>query len=93
MRPASVAQGQAVVRVLAALVEFYADRPNTLPFPDLAGSGHPSDGSSAGSGQAVREAVTYVAGMTDRFAFSQAVAHLGWDPATLPAGLDVAVRR
>jgi dGTPase len=93
MRPASVAQGQAVVRVLAALVEFYADRPNTLPFPDLARSGHPSDGSSAGSGQAVREAVTYVAGMTDRFAFSQAVAHLGWDPATLPAGLDVAVRR
>jgi len=93
MRPASVAQGRAVVRVLRALVEFYADRPNTLPFPELAGTGHPSDGSSAGSGQAVREAVTYVAGMTDRFAFSQAVAHLGWDPSTLPAGLDVALRR
>ena len=43
-----------------------------------------------GAAQAVREAVTYVAGMTDRFAFSQAVAHLGWDPASLPAGLDVA---
>ena len=70
LRPASVAQGQAVVRVLRALVEHFADRPNTLPFPELAGSGHPSDGSSAGSGQAVREAVTYVAGMTDRFAFS-----------------------
>ena len=62
MRPASVAQGEAVVRVLRALVEHYADRPNTLPFPDLAGSGHPSDGSSAGSDQALREAVTYVAG-------------------------------
>ena len=37
MRPASVAQGQAVVRVLQALVEYYADRPNTLPFPELAG--------------------------------------------------------
>ena len=49
MRPASVAQGEAVVRVLRALVEFYADRPNTLPFPELAGSGHPSDGARAGS--------------------------------------------
>jgi hypothetical protein len=32
--------------------------------------------------------VTYVAGMTDRFAFRQAVAQLGWDPAKLPAGVD-----
>jgi hypothetical protein len=30
--------------------------------------------------------------MTDRFAFTQAVAHLGWDPGSLPAGLDVAIR-
>ena len=28
--------------------------------------------------------MTYVAGMTDRFAFRQAVAVLGWDPAKLP---------
>jgi hypothetical protein len=34
-----------------------------------------------------------VAGMTDRFAFTQAMAHLGWDPAALPAGLDVAIGR
>jgi len=93
MRPASVAQGQAVVRVLRALVEHYADRPNTLPFPDLVRSGHPSDGWSAGSDEALREAVTYVAGMTDRFAFTQAVAQLGWDPSSLPAGLDVAISR
>ncbi len=33
-------------------------------------------------------AVTYVAGMTDRFAFRQAVALLGWDPEKLPAGVD-----
>lgn len=93
MRPASVAQGEAVVRVLRALVEHYSDRPNTLPLPGLEGRGHPSDGSSAGSDRAVREAVTYVAGMTDRFAFTQAVARLGWDPASLPAGLDVAIGR
>jgi dGTPase len=93
MRPASVAQGQAVVRVLRALVEHYADRPNTLPFPDLERGAHPSDGWSAGSDEALREAVTYVAGMTDRFAFTQAVAQLGWDPSALPAGLDVAISR
>jgi hypothetical protein len=31
-----------------------------------------------------------VAGMTDRFAFQSAVAHLGWDPSRLPAGIDTA---
>ncbi|MGZ4756843.1 MAG: HD domain-containing protein [Acidimicrobiia bacterium] len=93
MRPASVAQGDSVVRVLRALVEYYADRPNTLPFPEPAGHSRPSGGASAGSGQAVREAVSYVAGMTDRFAFTQAVAQLGWDPSSLPAGLDVAIGR
>jgi hypothetical protein len=31
--------------------------------------------------------------MTDRYAFTQAVARLGWDSASLPAGLDVAVGR
>jgi dGTPase len=36
----------------------------------------------------VREAVTYVAGMTDRYAFTMAMDHLGWDPANLPQGVD-----
>ena len=89
MRPASVAQGDVVVRVLQALVEFFADRPNALPARDIEGAGHPPDGATAGSPQALREAVTYVAGMTDRFAFAQARAHLGWEPDGLPAGLDV----
>jgi hypothetical protein len=30
--------------------------------------------------------------MTDRFAFSQAVALLGWDPEKLPAGVGVSKR-
>jgi dGTPase len=38
----------------------------------------------------VRSAVSYVAGMTDRFAFQSAVAHLGWDPSRLPVGIDTA---
>ncbi len=87
MRPASVAQGESVSRLLRALVEFYADRPNRLPFDEL---GHTAlEGVSAGSDSALREAVTYVAGMTDRFAFAQARFHLGWDLASTPAGVDL----
>ena len=41
-------------------------------------------GLPAGSGQAARAAVTFVAKMTDRFAFRTAIATLGWDPAALP---------
>ena len=89
MRPASVAQGEVVVKVLRALVEFFADRPNALPPREIEGTGHPAEGAVAGSDQAMRDAVRYVAGMTDRFAFTQARAHLGWDPDGLPAGLDL----
>lgn len=81
MRPASLTQGAAVVKVLQALVEFYSDRPNTLPLEGLARGPQ-----AAGSAGALHEAVAYVAGMTDRFALSQAVARLGWDPAHLPFG-------
>jgi dGTPase len=81
-----VAQADAVVAVLQALVDHFADRPNTLPAGDL--------GVAAGGPEAVRAAVTYVAGMTDRFAFHSAVAHLGWDPSHLPVGIDtVGLRR
>jgi dGTPase len=89
MRPASVAQGEAVARLLRALVDYYADRPNTLPLPELGRTGPGPEGAPAGSEAACREAVAYVAGMTDRFACSQAIAHLGWDPAALPAGFDL----
>jgi dGTPase len=81
LRPASVAQAESVITVLQALVEHFSDRPNTL---------NPDGGVAAGSPEAVRSAVTYVAGMTDRFAFQSAVAHLGWDPSRLPVGIDTA---
>ena len=85
LRPASVQQGAAVVRVLRALVELYADRPNVLPaFGDDATT---MRGLVAGSAAALHEAVAYVAGMTDRFAFSQAVTLLGWDRSALPVGV------
>ena len=39
---------------------------------------------------ALRAAVTYVGGMTDRFAFRCARELLGWSPGALPRGIDVA---
>ena len=76
-RPESVAQSDAVIEVLHGLVEHYAARPAGMPpeYLDLA------------EADAVRAAVTYVGGMTDRYAFDQAVALLGWDPDRLPRGI------
>jgi len=82
MRPASVAQGAAVIRVLQALVEHFADRPHLLP--DVPGTAD----AVAGSPEALRAAVTWVAGMTDRYAFTTARAHLGWRAEDLPQGID-----
>jgi dGTPase len=84
LRPSSVAQGRAVVAVLRALVDHFGDRPHLIP--DAGGDAAELAGGDPG---AVRAAVAYVAGMTDRFAFSQAVALLGWDPDKLPAGIGV----
>lgn len=81
MRPASVAQAEAVVEVLRALVEHFSDHPGRLP-------GGPAAGMVAGSEGAQRAAVTWVGGMTDRFAFRSAVAELGWDPARLPRAVE-----
>ena len=85
LREASLRQGEAVVAVLRALVEHFADRPHLVA--DDGAPGHSRD-VVAGSEDAVRAAVAYVAGMTDRFAFRQAVALLDWDVAKLPAGVD-----
>ena len=72
-RPESLAQSRAVIAVLTALVEYYAGHPDALP-TDL------------DRADPVRAAVTYVGGMTDRFAFDAALHLLGWDPARLPKG-------
>ncbi len=62
-----------MIAVLTALVQYYAERPGALP-ADL------------DRDDPVRAAVTYVGGMTDRFAFDAALHLLGWDPARLPKG-------
>ena len=86
LRPASLAQGAAVVAVLRALVEHFADHPNRIPDVREAG------GVPGGDQASTRAAVAYVAGMTDRFAMALAVSELGWDPARLPRGIEVVPR-
>ncbi len=78
-RPDAIAQSRSVIAVLRALVEHYVAHPDGLP-ADLMTP-------VADEPERVRAAVTYVAGMTDRFAFDQAISLLGWDPARLPKGI------
>jgi dGTPase len=86
-RPEALAQSAAVVRVLRALVEFYVSRPAALPAdfqPEALGLQ-----ALAPDDAATRAAVTYVGGMTDRYAFRTAVELLGWPVAQLPVGIDI----
>jgi dGTPase len=76
VRPASLAQSRAVVEVLHALVDYYAERVQLIP------------GATATEDGGIRTAVGYVAGMTDRYAFESAVTELGWDRSRLPQGVD-----
>ncbi len=91
LRPASVAQGRAVVDVLRALVDHLADRPGLIvgsgPGHGQHEPGGTNRGPSAGSEEAVRTAVTYVGGMTDRYACRMALARLDWDRDRLPGGM------
>ncbi len=88
LRPASRAQADSVVALLRALVEHYAAHPGLLPDVDEPPK-NSTTGSTSGSTEAYRAAVTYVGGMTDRFACRQATALLGWDRQRLPRGIDI----
>ena len=81
MRPASVAQSRSVIDLLRALVEHFAEHPDELPRAAA------RDGLDPGGADALREAVTYVGGMTDRYAFAQARKHLGRRDEDLPVGI------
>ena len=90
LRPASQQQAAAVVSLLRALVEHYADRPHAIPAQTArVALGEAADHVDAGSADALRAAVAYVAGMTDRFACQEGLARLSWDPAKLPRGIGV----
>ena len=73
-RPESLSQAHAVIAVLHGLVGYYAEFPDAMPadFRD---------------DDRVKASVTYVSGMTDRFAFDRAVELLGWDIDRLPKGI------
>ncbi|HEX3002719.1 MAG TPA: HD domain-containing protein [Angustibacter sp.] len=86
-RPEALAQSAAVVEVLRALVDFYVSRPHALPEdfrPEALGLQALADDDAR-----VRAAVTYVGGMTDRYAFRTAVELLGWPAERLPVGIDI----
>jgi dGTPase len=83
LRPASVRQGAQVVDLLRALVEHYAAHPEHLPASRVLACERPADA------EAFRASVTYVAGMTDRFACERAVELLAWPASALPVGFDV----
>ncbi len=78
LRPASVDQARSVISVLRALVDRYMARPDDLPVEQrLVADEH----------GLVHAAVSYVGGMTDRFAFRQAVVLLDWPLDRLPKGV------
>jgi dGTPase len=79
LRPASAAQATAVISLLRALVEQFAQHPHLLP---------DANEFDAGSADAMHAAVAYVGGMTDRFACRQGVALLDWPLDQLPQGID-----
>ncbi|HUY06030.1 MAG TPA: HD domain-containing protein [Acidimicrobiales bacterium] len=78
-RDDSLIQGERVARLLSALVEYFIEHPVV--------DGEESIESN--SDLAVRRAVTYVGGMTDRYACLSAVRLLNWPVEQLPVGLDV----
>ena len=82
-RASSQNQARAVVDVLRALVDHYVSVPSHM------GSGAGAGAFEAGSSQAIHAAVTYVGGMTDRYACEAAVALLGWERHRLPQGIGI----
>lgn len=79
LRPESRKQAEKVINLIRGLVDYYAERPwmvegiSPMPQPN--------------SPAAVAAAVKHVSGMSDRYAFSEAVELLGWDPNKLPRGV------
>ena len=82
MRDASRLQAARVVGMLRALVEHFAAHPDLLPEDDEFLR------DAVGSPVALAAAVSYVAGMTDRFACRSAVTLLEWPIDQLPNGID-----
>jgi dGTPase len=83
MRAASRAQAKSVIDLLQALVEHFHAHPHHMASAFESGVGSP------GSSESLLQAVTYVGGMTDRFACRQGITLLNYDPERLPQGIDI----
>ncbi len=77
LRPEATDQAERVGRLLGDLVEWFGANPAALGEPEPPAPGSP---------ESTAAAVRYVSGMTDRFALTLAVEHLGWDHSKLPHG-------
>jgi len=84
LRTASIEQSQRVIEMLRALVEHFASHRSEMPAEFACGDATPSRAMAADS--ATLGAVAYVAGMTDLYACSQAIARLNWSRDRLPRG-------
>jgi dGTPase len=82
LRAESRTQAASVISLLRALVDHYAAEPADVPEATAV---------DPGSAEALHAAVTYVGGMTDRFACRQAISLLGWSLDQLPKGIDTPV--
>lgn len=82
LRPAARRQHERAVGLLRGLVEYFIDNPSRLPDVRSGRAEVPGGGSK----EAAVLAVTYVGGMTDRYALSLGVELLGWRPEDLPRG-------
>ena len=83
MRRESRAQAESVIKLLRALVEHYLANPNLMYSPGERELFDPN------SKEATKLAVTYVGGMTDRFACRQALSLLNWPESQLPQGIGI----
>ncbi|MGO9560661.1 MAG: HD domain-containing protein [Acidimicrobiales bacterium] len=86
LRTASIEQSQRVIEMLRALVAHFASHPSEMPAEFAWGESSPVGSTAAEC--ADWGAVAYVAGMTDRYACSQAIARLDWSRDRLPRGSD-----
>ena len=82
MRPDSIAQAKAVIDVLRALVDHLITHPNLVQ-DDWKVPAEIRENTD----EKVWRAVAYVAGMTDRFAFEQAEALVGYNLSKIPPGI------
>lgn len=83
MRRESRAQAESVIKLLRALVEHYLANPKLMYSPGERELFDPN------SKEATKLAVTYVGGMTDRFACRQALSLLNWPESQLPQGIGI----